>query len=203
MKSKTTLPKISDYVAFVPRPYKYSGLRAKRLPTLRKIIARERILEFEHYTKNLNMFRCSTCRECNIESKHVTDSLVYECKLCQKRRDSEYYTKNNLHPVWYLVDDSGNYVLDENSDREIQYHILEELACLTMYEKLLIRRCANIVLSVHLKMVFLASMVTVSLSPKISLRCVTSHDNEKRLWLPLCAILGTRIRIICFLLVSG
>ena len=43
------------------------------------------------------------------------------------------------------------YGLDENGDKEIQYHILEELACLTMYEKLLIRRCANFVPSVHLR----------------------------------------------------
>ena len=60
-KSKTTLPKISDDVAFVPHPHKYRSSPAKRLPTLREIIARERILEFEHYTETLNMFRCSTC----------------------------------------------------------------------------------------------------------------------------------------------
>ena len=150
-KSKTTLPKLSDDVAFVPDPHKYRGSSAKRLPTLREIIARERILEFEHYMETLNVFRCSTCRECNIESKPVTDSLVYECKACQKRGDPEYYIKNNLHPVWYLVDDNGNYVLDENGNKQIQYHIPEELACLTMYEKLLIRRCANFVPSVHLK----------------------------------------------------
>ena len=148
---KTTLPKISDDVAFVPHPQKYCGSPSKRRPTLREIIARERILEFEHYTENLNMFRCSTCRECNIESKPVTDSMMYECKSCQKRGDPEYYIKNNLHPVWYLVDDDGNYVLDENGEKEIQYHIPEELACLTMYEKLLIRRCANFVPSVHLR----------------------------------------------------
>ena len=33
----------------------------------------------------------------------------------------------------------------------VQYHIPEELACLSMYEKLLIRRYANFVPSVHLK----------------------------------------------------
>ena len=49
------------------------------------------------------------------------------------------------------VDDDGNYVLDENDDIEIQYHIPEELACLTIYDKLLIRGCANFVLSVHFK----------------------------------------------------
>ena len=67
-KSKTTLPKISDDVVFVPHPHKYRDSRVKRLPTLSEIIARERILEFEYYMETLNMFRCSTCRECNIKS---------------------------------------------------------------------------------------------------------------------------------------
>jgi hypothetical protein len=149
--SKATLPTLSDNVAFVPDPRKYRRSPGQRLPTFREIIAKERILEFEHYMETLNMFMCSKCRECNIESRAVTDKLVYECKSCQKRGDPDYYIKNNLHPVWYLVGDDGNYVLDENGDKEVQYHIPEELACLTMYEKLLIRRCANFFPSVHLK----------------------------------------------------
>ena len=75
-KSKTILTKIRDDVAFVPHPHKYHSSPAKRLPTLREIIARAMILEFEHYTETLNMFRCSTCRERNLKSKPVTDSLV-------------------------------------------------------------------------------------------------------------------------------
>ena len=149
--SKATLPKLSVDVAFVPHPRKYRGTPGQRLPTLREIIAKERILEFEHYMETLNMFMCSQCRECHIESKAVTDKLMYECKSCKKRAEPDYYIKNNLSPVWYLVDDDGNYVLDDNGDKVVQYHIPEELACLTMYEKLLIRRCANFVPSVHLK----------------------------------------------------
>ena len=60
-----------------PHPHKYCGSSKKPLPTLREIITRERILEFEHYTETLNMFMCSKCRECNIESKAVTDKLMY------------------------------------------------------------------------------------------------------------------------------
>ena len=45
-KSKTTLPKLSDNVAFVPDLHKYGGSSTKRLPTLREIIARERLVEF-------------------------------------------------------------------------------------------------------------------------------------------------------------
>ena len=63
--SKITLSKIRGDVAFVPHPQKYCGSPAKRLPTLREIIARERILEFDHYTESLNMFRCSTCTSTN------------------------------------------------------------------------------------------------------------------------------------------
>ena len=73
------------------------------------------------------------------------------CPICTKRKDLNFYTDNNLHPVWYLVDDIGNYVLDENGNKATQYNIPEELSCLSMYEKLLIRRCANFVPSVHLK----------------------------------------------------
>jgi len=145
------LPKLSVDVEFVPDPRKYRCTPEQRLPTLREIIAKETIFEFEHYMETLNMFMCSQCRECHIESKAVTDKLMYECKSCKKRAEPDYYIKNNLSPVWYLVDDDGNYVLDDNGDKVVQYHIPEELACLTMYEKLLIRRCANFVPSVHLK----------------------------------------------------
>ncbi len=69
----------------------------------------------------------------------------------KKRDEPDYYIKNNLHPVWYLVDDDSNYVLGESGDKVVQYHIPEELACLTMYEKLIIRCCTNLVTSVHLK----------------------------------------------------
>ena len=72
--------------------------------------------------------RHPVCRECTIESKPVADGLVYECTSCQKRGDPDYYIKNNLHPIWYLVDDDGNYVLNENDEKDIQYHIPEELA---------------------------------------------------------------------------
>ena len=121
--TKATLPKISADVAFVPDPRKYRGTPGQRLPTLREIIAKERILEFEHYMETLNMFMCSMCKECNIESNAVTDKLMYECKSCQKWDDPNYYIKNNLHPIWYLVDDDGNYVRDENGDKYVQYHI--------------------------------------------------------------------------------
>ena len=85
------------------------------------------------------MFMCTGCKECHIESKPATSDLTYACKDCKKRKDPDYCIKNNLHPVWYLVDDKNNYVLDENGKRVVQYHIP------------VIRRCANFVPSLHLK----------------------------------------------------
>ncbi len=62
------------------------------------------------------MFMCFQCRECQVESKAVNDKLMYECKSCKERVEPNYYIKNNLHPVWYLLDDDNNYALDENGD---------------------------------------------------------------------------------------
>lgn len=143
--------KLRGDVYFIPDPRKYNGSPGHKLPTMREILAREKILQFEHDMENLNMFMCTGCKECDIESKPATTDLTYVCKACNKRKDPDYYINNNLHPVWYLVDDDNNYVLDENGKKVVQYHIPEELACLSMYEKLLIRRCANFVPSVHLK----------------------------------------------------
>ena len=147
--NKTVLPNITVDTEYVPDPRKYGP--GKTLPTRREILAKEKILTFEHDMANLNMFMCSQCKECQIESKPATGDMMHVCKACKKRDDPDYYIKNNLHPVWYLVDDVGNFVLDEKGNKVPQYHIPEELSCLSMYEKLLIRRCANFVPSVHLR----------------------------------------------------
>jgi len=151
IKTSKAVLKLRRHVHFIPDPRKYNGTPGQKVPTVREILAKEKILQFEHEMESLNMFMCTGCKECHIESKPATSDLTYVCKACNKRNDPDYYIKNNLHPVWYLVDDENNYVLDENGKRVVQYHIPEELACLSMYEKLLIRRCANFVPSVHLK----------------------------------------------------
>lgn len=151
IKTSKAVLKLRGHVHFIPDPRKYKGTSGQKVPTVREILAKEKILQFEHEMESLNMFMCTGCKECHIESKPATSDLTYVCKACNKRNDPDYYIKNNLHPVWYLVDDENNYVLDENGKRVVQYHIPEELACLSMYEKLLIRRCANFVPSVHLK----------------------------------------------------
>ena len=136
---------------FVLHPHKYGRGATKQMPTLRERTAKEKILTFEQYMGSLNVFMCSVCLECRIKAKPCANDPKYVCGSCKDRKDDRYYVDNNLHPVWYLIDDDGNYVLDEQGNRATQYHIPEELSCLTMYEKLLIRRCANFVPSVHLK----------------------------------------------------
>ena len=78
--SKANLPKFNVDGTFLPDPRKYHGTHRQQLPMPRQSIAKERILEFEHYMKTLNMFMCYQCRECHIESRGVTDQLMYEFK---------------------------------------------------------------------------------------------------------------------------
>ena len=135
----------------IPNPRKYQHQHQANIPTEREIIAKEEILAFEQYLSSLNVFKCSICLECHILEKPLKNSDNFQCKSCKDRKDPNYYLRNNLHPVWYLVDDNGNYLKDDNGDKIPQYHIPHQLSCLTSSEKLLIRRCANFVPCIHLK----------------------------------------------------
>ena len=112
---------------------------------------KEQILTFEEYLSSLNILKCSVCLECKIEAKPLSDDTNYICNKCTTRKDPDFFLRNNLHPVWYLVNDEREYVLDTKGAKIPQYHIPEELSTLSMYEKLLIRRCANFVPTVHLR----------------------------------------------------
>ena len=135
----------------IPDPRKYCSLPERQPPTNREVLVKEQILTFEQYLSSLNVFKCSLCLECQIEEKPYVEDPDYVCKGCKTRKDSNYFIKNNLHPVWYHVDDKGNRLLDSGGNEIPQYHIPEELSTLSMYEKLLIRRCANFVPTVHLR----------------------------------------------------
>ena len=135
----------------IPNPRKYQNRRHLKVPTRRQTIVKEQILTFEQYLSSLNILKCSVCLECHIEAKPETDDPNYKCSVCTREKDPTFFLDNNLHPVWYLVDAAGEFVTDDNGNKMVQYHIPHELACLTMSEKLLIRRCANFVPSVHLK----------------------------------------------------
>lgn len=148
---KTTLSNFSIETEFIPHPDKWKTSE-DAWPTKREMIVKEQILTFEQLLENLNIFECTICRECHIEANPVSsDRVDYVCKTCTKRNDPDFFINNNLHPVWYNVDEDGNHVTDESGKKIPQYHIPEELSSLTMYEKLLIRRCANFVPTVHLR----------------------------------------------------
>ena len=135
-----------------PRKYQFEHLRghASR-QTNRQIHVKEQILRFEHYLANLNVLECKECKECSIEEKPAANESDYRCSSCRKRKDPNFFLDNNLHPVWYPVDSKGNYVKDRHGRKIPQYGIPEELSRLSMGEKLLIRRCANMVPSVHIR----------------------------------------------------
>ena len=148
---KGMLKNFQVHAELIPDPRMYAHFPNKPKPTNLETIVKEQILEFEHYLTTLNVFKCQTCLECHLHEKPKDNDSRYTCEPCRKRGDPNYFIDNNLHPVWYLVDDNGKYVRDANGKKIAQYHIPEELACLSMYEKLLIRRCANFVPTIHLK----------------------------------------------------
>jgi hypothetical protein len=74
----------------------------------------------------------------------------HTCQKCHNRKDPMYFLKNNLHPVWYEVSDSGELIRDKDGNRVLHFERPVELTRLSMAEKFLIRRCSNYVPLVHL-----------------------------------------------------
>lgn len=139
---------IDTYI--VPDPRKYAN-STERMPTERDILVMEEILEHEFITNNLNIVKCIVCLECHMQSTIISPGMeAYTCKKCLKRKDNDYYLKNNLHPVWFEVNEDGSYKLDEAGKKIPHFEVPHELKRLTVAERLLIRRCATFVPSVHL-----------------------------------------------------
>ena len=120
-------------------------------PTENETWTKEKILQFEHYLSTLNITKCTVCLECSIQENTPDDESVYVCSACRKRKDDQFFIRNNLHPVWYEVDEEGAHALDSDGRKKPVFEVPDELACLSMAEKLLIRRCANFVPSIHMK----------------------------------------------------
>ncbi len=59
--------------------------------------------------------------------------------------------KNNMHPLWYEIEDDGSFRMDSNGKKIPWFDRPHKLLRLSMAEKLLIQRCANFVPSVHLQ----------------------------------------------------
>jgi hypothetical protein len=94
------------------------------MPSQREILIKEQILEHELLTKNLNIVKCNVCLECHIQNNVLPDQESYTCKKCCKRKDNDYYLNNNLHPVWFKVNEDGSHKLDEVGKKihTLRYH---------------------------------------------------------------------------------
>ena len=149
-ENKTVLAHLRIHTELVPDPRRYEVATAIP-PTNGQIVAKEQILTYEHFLSSLNILKCPICKECNIVEKPAEKQCSYKCDSCRKRNDPDFFIDNNLHPVWYLVDSKGDYVLDSQKKKIPQFHVPKELSSLSMAEKLLIRRCSNFIPSVHIK----------------------------------------------------
>jgi hypothetical protein len=94
------------------------------MPSQREILEKEQILEHEFMTNNLNIVKCNVCLECHIQNNDLPDQESYTCKKCRKRKDNDYYLNNNLHPVWFEVNEDGSHKLDEMGKKfhTLRYH---------------------------------------------------------------------------------
>jgi hypothetical protein len=89
-----------------------------------------------------------------------------------------YFLRNNLHPVWYEVSDSGEFIRDKDGNRVPHFERLVELTKLSMAEKFFIHRCPNYVPSAHLSNgTFALKGHCVTFPQDISAMC-----NELPLW---------------------
>ena len=119
----------------------------------------EEIYKFEYRMRTLQLQTCSVCRENKLEfsskdkrhDMHESGKVVCEMCRTKKHEESDYFLKNNLHPVWYERDSDGCIKTDEDGKPVVRHDIPHELKCLTMAEKLLIRRCSPLIPSHHIK----------------------------------------------------
>jgi len=107
---------ISIDVEIVPDPRKYAKSK-QPMPTEREILVKEQILEHEFTTNNLNIVKCNVCLECHIQKNVLPNHESYICKKCHTRKDPDYFMKNNLHPVWFEVNEDGSNKLDSSGKK--------------------------------------------------------------------------------------
>jgi hypothetical protein len=75
------------------------------MPTERNILVKEQLIEQEFVTNNLNIKKCNTCLECHMEKDVTTKEYSYICKKCKDRNDPNHFIRNNMHPIWYEIED--------------------------------------------------------------------------------------------------
>ena len=118
----------------------------------------EEMLKFEYKMKTLQLQTCSVCRENRLDFSEKDKESATRCEevICstcrtKKHKESDYFLKNNFHPVWYERDSEGVMKFGEDGKPVVRYDIPSELKDLTMSEKLLIRRCSPMIPSMHIK----------------------------------------------------
>jgi hypothetical protein len=68
----------------------------------------------------------------NAHNTKIIQSLIdiakntesYTCKICRKRKDNDYNLNNNLHPVWFVVNEGRSHTLDDVGKKihTLRYH---------------------------------------------------------------------------------
>lgn len=149
------------------------GKRIAAKETHRQRRTLEELLKFEHRMRTLILRTCSICRENKLEFSDNNEVLrngssvldetqplqnpqseSYRCSKCTKNKlkaEEDYYLTSNLHPVWYERCQDGTLKIGNDGKPIARYDIPFELKCLTMAEKLLIRRCSPLIPSHHIK----------------------------------------------------
>jgi hypothetical protein len=100
---------------------------------------KEEILWHEFYTNNINVIKCEICLELKILDKQVKQTKEpHPFQKCQNKKDPMYFLRNNLHPVWHEVSNSGEFIRDKDGNKVPHFERPVELTRLSMAEKFLI-----------------------------------------------------------------
>ena len=110
----------------------------------------------------------SVCPCCHQVGMNVNIGRSGVCSDCCSFNDVNYLLKNDCLPIWY-------------KDGQPQFHIPEELACLTMAEKMLIQLCSPFIPLRHIKNEFLACQDMCVLSNRILLSSSIHYPDTRRM----------------------
>jgi hypothetical protein len=84
------------------------------MPTEKEIIVKEQLLEHKLVTNNLKIQKCNICLECHTEKDVMMKQDSFTCKKCKDGNDPNHFIKNNMHLLWYEIEDDGSFQMDSN-----------------------------------------------------------------------------------------
>jgi hypothetical protein len=114
-----------------PNPNNY--IDKCNLPTKQSILVKEEILQHDFYTNNIYVIKCEICLELQILDKQVKQRKEpHTCQKCQNRKDPMYFWRNNLHPVWYEVSNTGEFIRDKDGNKVLHFERPGELTRLSI-----------------------------------------------------------------------